>query len=228
MQIAGKAYYELTALMLGPPAVPYVVPILLLYPANPAKSNGAAFVDFLNQTPMAFRAADPGGAEYYPPVAMGRVLMGDDFFGRFGYAYAAVQWDRDEIPFINFHEGTAYFIPTDAAQYSITFDDGDLLKHPPSALPGTLNASKRLVFGYSASSNILHTFVDHPVLKSAFPGCFDGVLLDGPPKLTSPYPQLQGLPAGLDGGGGLKTIAVLTETKLQLLDGKDLRGESAE
>ncbi len=229
-QISGKAYYEVTATMNGPPSRPYVVPILLLYPVNPSENNDTAIVDLLNQTPMALRAADTGGAEYAPAVPMGRVLLGDDFIARFGYAYAAIQWDREMIPFINFHEGTSYSIPTGIDQLKIVFDVGLLLNQPPSCIPGTLNASTRLAFGFSASTAPLQTALDHPVLRSAFSASFDGAMLAAPVRVNQPFVSLQGLPAGLGGSGGgsdVKTIVVMTETELQLLDGKAMRGQSS-
>jgi hypothetical protein len=230
IQISGKDYFQVTALMNGPPSSPYVVPILLLYPVNPAESNGTAIVDFLNQTPMRLRAADTLGAEYVPPVPMGRVLFGDPFIGDHGYSYAEIQWDREMIPFINFHEGTSHSIPTGADQYLIAFHVGQLLKQPPLNLPGTLIANKRLAIGYSASAGLLQAILKHSVLRPAFSSSFDGVLLGAVGKQDGPFQAPQGLPAGLGGANGgtdVKTIVVMTETELQLLDGQSLRGQSS-
>jgi Alpha/beta hydrolase domain len=230
LQLSGKSYYQVTATMNGPPAFPYRVPILLLYPVNPSQSNGATVVDFLNNTAMRLRGADTGFAEFQPPTPCARIFLGDDFLGAHGYSYVAIQWDREMIPIINLHQGTSYVIPTDADQIRIAFDVGDLLHQQPAGLPGTLGASKRIAFAYSATASFLQTIVEHPVLKAGLSLRFEGVLLGSVGRLSGPSTSPQGLPAGLGGsqsGADLKTMIVNTETDVQYLDAHTLRGESA-
>jgi Alpha/beta hydrolase domain len=229
-QIGGKSYFEVTATMNGPSATPYSVPILLLYPVNPAESNGTAVVDLLNNTPMRLRAADTGGAQFVPPVPIGRVLLSDDFIGEHGYVYVGIQWDREMIPFMNFHQATSFFIPTAGDQISIVLDVGALLQQLPPSLPGTPVVSKRIAFGFSAPGWVLLEILEHPVLRTAFSARFDGAMLGAVGKRGQPYASPQGTPSksgGAQPAVDVKTIVLMAETEIQFFDGKFLRGESS-
>ena len=123
---------------------------------------------------MRLRGADTGFAEFQPPTPCARIFVGDDFIGAHGYAYVTIQWDREILPIVNAHQGTAYVIPTEADQIQIAFDVGALLQQPPGVLPGTLAVTKRIAFGYSESAFFLQSVVEHPVLKAGLSTRFEG------------------------------------------------------
>jgi hypothetical protein len=227
----GKDYFDVDATLNGtgviPGSPPYNVPAEFLYPVNPGDCNGTGIVDLLNNSAMIL-LADEGVV--FPPLAAARDRMTDEFFGRKGYSYVSVQWEKtrgttDVIGLFNQNFGTNYAIPHPTDQFSIILDASTALRSPPAGLPGNPCAVSTVAgYGMSASTvplNILkQPALSGPAFAAAFANLYDGIIWDSITAGFLPFPISK---------TGVKTMAVSAETDVQLFGNAFLvRGENPE
>ncbi len=201
----------------------YAAPLALLYPEDGADCGGTAIVDLVNNSGTLFVV---DGLGFFPPVAGGTTLMGEDFIGRRGHVVAQLQYqgfvDPDQVTVgsmlsvaksIGFYPQAATIPPTFEAAKIVAADAAAFLRHPFGADAPTCRASKVLAYGLSRSAQHLRHFLQDGLAS------YDGSLLHGLPGSGIGWTA----PPGPTPRGTGKTIVLNSESDLALLQSESVR-----